>query len=81
MNNEAINEAKKNLLLHNKKKCTRQIAIVHSQKEKGAQNVWIAYKRIGENLYLALVDGKFCTAIFNPFVGCYYVDDIYGIVE
>ena len=21
-----------------------------------------------------------CTAIYNPFVGCYYVDDIYGII-
>lgn len=22
-----------------------------------------------------------CTAIYNPFVGCYYVDDVYGIVK
>lgn len=22
-----------------------------------------------------------CTAVFNPFVGCYYVDDVYGIIK
>lgn len=22
-----------------------------------------------------------CTAIYNPFVCCYYVDDIYGIIK
>ena len=26
-------------------------------------------------------DGKLCTAIFNPFSGYYYVDDIYGVIE
>lgn len=25
--------------------------------------------------------GVRCTAIYNPFVGCYYVDDIYGIIK
>ena len=24
---------------------------------------------------------KLCTAIFNPFSGYYYVDDIYGVIE
>ncbi len=36
---------------------------------------------IGDNLYLAEVNGVHCTAIFNPFAGCYFVDDVYGIVD
>lgn len=26
-------------------------------------------------------NGVRCTAIYNVFVGCYYVDDVYGIVK
>ncbi len=33
------------------------------------------------NHCLAWYDGKLCTAIFNPFSGYYYVDDIYGVIE
>ena len=36
-------------------------------------------KCIGDNLYLAEVNGVQCTAIFNFFTGAYYVDDVYGI--
>ena len=36
-------------------------------------------KQIGDNLYLAEVNGLRCTAIFNPFVNRYFVDDVYGI--
>jgi hypothetical protein len=36
-------------------------------------------KSIGDNLYLAEYKGVRCTAIFNPFVCRYYVDDVYGI--
>ena len=36
-------------------------------------------KRIGDNLYLAEVNGVQCTAIFNFFTGRYYVDDVHGI--
>ena len=35
---------------------------------------------IGDNKYLAEVNGVRCTAIFNPFVSRYFVDDVYGIV-
>ena len=38
-------------------------------------------KQIGDNLYLAEVNGVRSTAIFNPFVGRYFVDDLYGIVD
>ncbi len=36
-------------------------------------------QKIGDNLYLAEVNGVRCTAIFNPFVGRYFVDDVYGV--
>ena len=36
-------------------------------------------EQIGDNLYLAEVNGVRCTAIFNFFAGAYYVDDVYGI--
>ena len=38
-------------------------------------------RKIGDNLYLAEYNGVQCTAIFNPFVSRYFVDDLYGIVD
>ena len=38
-------------------------------------------KCIGDNLYLAKYNGILCTAIFNLFVGRFFVDDIYGVQE
>lgn len=38
-------------------------------------------EKTGDNQYLADYRGTICTAIFNPFVGLYYVDDIYGVVS
>lgn len=38
-------------------------------------------EKIGDNLYLAEYQSIRCTAIFNPFVGRYFVDDVYGILE
>ena len=38
-------------------------------------------KKIGDNQYLAQFGDVKCTAIFNPFVGTYYVDDKFGIVR
>lgn len=37
-------------------------------------------RRIGDNLYLAEYQGVRCIAIYNPFVGRYYVDDVYGLL-
>ena len=37
-------------------------------------------KCIGDNLYLAEVNGVQCTAIFNFFTGTYFADDVYGII-
>ena len=36
-------------------------------------------QQIGDNLYLAEVNGVRCTAIINPFTGRYFVDDVYGV--
>lgn len=35
----------------------------------------------GDNAIIVDYKGKKCTAIYNVFVGCYYVDDIYGVIE
>lgn len=54
-------------------------AMVHS-KEKREEVELI--KKIGDNNYLVeTIDGVKCTAIYNPFVGIYYADDIYGIIK
>ena len=52
--------------------------MVHSI--KAVKEVEIIEKR-GDNDYLAKVGDVVCTAIFNPFVGLYYVDDVYGVVR
>ncbi len=36
---------------------------------------------IGDNRYLAEVNGIRCSAIFNFFAGAYYVDDVYGVLN
>ena len=51
-------------------------ARIHSLDGQLAE-VEIVEKR-GDNEYVASFDGKRCSAIFNPFAGCFYVDDIYG---
>jgi hypothetical protein len=37
-------------------------------------------EKTGDNQYVAVYNGVRCTAIFNPFVGKYYVDDKYGVI-
>ena len=58
-------------------------AYIHSLKDmKRDRNVLgeaEIIRKIGDNLYLAEVNGVQCTAIFNFFTGAYYVDDVYGI--
>ena len=59
------------------------IAYIHSLKDKEHDRHVLGeatiIKSIGDNLYLADYNGVKCTAIFNPFTGRYYVDDIYGL--
>ena len=38
-------------------------------------------EKIGDNNYLVKVGDVICSAIFNPFVGLYYADDVYGVVK
>ncbi len=38
-------------------------------------------EKVGDNQYVAEYNGMRCTAIFNPFVGRFYVDDKYGIIR
>lgn len=35
----------------------------------------------GDNEYVAEYNGVKCSAIFNPFVGRFYVDDKYGVIK
>ena len=55
----------------------RDMAMVHSLKAQA--EVVILHER-NNNDVIAEYGGKRCTAIFNPFVGLFYVDDIYGIL-
>ena len=36
---------------------------------------------LGDNDYLAEYNGVKCHAIFNPFAGRYFVDDVYGVIR
>jgi hypothetical protein len=53
----------------------------HIHSLDGALAMATIFKRIGDNLYIAEYNGVKCTAIFNPFVGRYYVDDKYGVIK
>lgn len=54
-------------------------AVVHSVED--VQDVELL-KKTGDNQYLVkTTSGVTCTAIFNPFVGLYYADDLYGVVK
>lgn len=52
-------------------------AMIHSQNDIRECEI---VNKVGDNQYIAEYRGIRCTAIFNPFTGLYYVDDIYGIV-
>ena len=52
-------------------------AQVHSLQSQ--DEVTILHEK-SNNDVVAEYSGKRCTAIFNPFVGLFYVDDIYGVL-
>ena len=60
-------------------------AYIHSLKDRARDRHVLGeaeiIKSIGDNLYLAEVNGVRCTAIFNFFVDRYFVDDEYGVVD
>jgi hypothetical protein len=57
-------------------------AFIHSLKKDGKHIMGEidAVERIegGSNEFIATIDGKRYSAIYNPFVGAFFVDDIYG---
>jgi len=53
-------------------------AMIHSFNDYGTATIIGKY---GDNKYIAQYNGQHCTAIYNPFVGCYYVDNIYGLLS
>lgn len=53
-------------------------AMVHSLKAQAEVTI---LEKTGDNQYVAEYNGTRCTAIFNPFVGLYYVDDVYGVIS
>ena len=63
----------------------RVAAYIHSLKDKEHDRHVLGeaeiMEKIGDNLYLAEYNGIRCTAVFNPFVGRYFVDDLYGNQE
>lgn len=52
--------------------------MIHSKEAKGEFTI---LDKTGDNRYLAKVGEVVCTAIFNPFSGMFYVDDVYGVVN
>lgn len=56
---------------------------IHSLQQNGQSVLAEAtiIERLGDNDYLADYNGVKCHAIYNPFVGRYYVDDKYGIIK
>lgn len=54
-------------------------ARIHSLGGQFAEVTIISEK--SDNDIIVDYNGVRCTAIYNIFAGCYYVDDIYGIVK
>ena len=56
---------------------------IHSLKQGETHVLGIAniLEKTGDNEYLAEYNGVKCRAMFNPYVGRYFVDDVYGIVR
>ena len=61
------------------------MAYIHSLQDKKTDTHNLGEVEIleekGDNKAIALYNGVKCTAIFNHFVGRYYVDDVYGRIE
>ena len=59
------------------------IAMVNSKEQREeVEIIGTRYKGWDGTEYIVLTKGGVkCTAIFNPFVGIYYADDIYGVIN
>lgn len=54
-------------------------AMVHST--ESVQEITVLEKTGNNNYTVKTQSGVLCTAIFNPFTGLYYADDIYGVIS
>ena len=61
------------------------VAYIHSLKDKATDTHVLGEAEILEfidnNNVIAKYDGIKCRAIFNPFVGKFFIDDLYGKIE
>ena len=61
------------------------LAYIHSLKDKTNNRHVLGeveiLRSLGDNQYLAEYNGVKCTAIYNIFTGCYYVDDVFGVFK
>lgn len=59
------------------------IAMVHSKEKREEVELLdtIYDGTYGKYYVVKTNDGVKCTAIFNPFVGIYYADDLYGVIN
>lgn len=57
----------------------KTVGMIHSKEARGEMQI---LKKVGDNDYLVVTeDGVKCHAIYNPFVGMYYADDLYAVVK
>jgi hypothetical protein len=60
-------------------------AYIHSLKDKSTDRHVAGeatiIEHIDNNNVIAEYKGRRCKAIFNVFVGAYFVDDVYGLIE
>lgn len=53
-------------------------AMIHSLNRKAAA---VILDKVGDNQYRAAYQGLLCSAIYNPFTDCFYVDDKFGVIR
>ena len=53
---------------------------MHIHSLDGAMREATIVEMVGENSYIAEYNGVRCTAIYNPFVNAFFVDDKYGVL-
>ncbi len=59
----------------------KDIGYIHSRKGTDSPTDTVTIIEHKDNNHdIAEYKGQRCTAIFNPFAGMYYVDDVYGVL-
>ena len=56
----------------------KAIAMIHSL---GSEHEALIVRFEDNNHCLAVFGNKLCSAVYNPYTGMFYVDDIYGVIE